>query len=282
MNIKDTFAQQFARISQASNKAAFEVRFDSVQRGLLRQMNEKITDVNKSGVERQVEQLQKKRDGLVEKANNLRDLQNDMKTNALRFLEIRDKADAAIASADTDEDGSLSDDEVAALNVQIQDIAAEIAKLKFTHQHTEFTDGNLANRMRQQSVALSELTATTGVIDGEDDPKTNDNRTILAKLDLISTQANDFADSSTILVGSINQLIVDADKAAYDAEADVATLTAGELSRREESIADIETRYGNLIRSISLAFEVQSGLGDMLVTGNRFKPEKGSILNIFT
>lgn len=283
MIVKNTFAEQFGKIAQATGKAAFEVRFNSVQNGLIRQLNKKIDGVNQDGVQRDVERLQKQRDKAAELGNSLRDLQFDIKTNALRFLVIRDRADAAIAGADADADGTLSDDEVTALNDAIANITPEIYKLKFTHQYPEFTDGNLANRMRGQASTLSGLTAEAGIIDdAAADPQTNDNQSILATLKSISNQANTFADSSTVLVGSINQQIIDTDKKAYDLEADVASLTAGEMSRRDNEVEDLKIRYGNLIRSISLAFEVQSSFSDSIANGTTFKPEKGSILNLFT
>ncbi len=282
MDIKNTFAKQFGEIAQRSNKAGFEVRFNAVQRGLLGQMNEKISEVNQNSVEREVARLQKKRDDLVAKSDDMRNLQFDMKTNALRFLEIRDAANAAVTAADADEDGSLSDEEVVALNSSIAEIKEEVFKLKFTYQYPEFSDSNLANRMRQQIVELEELTAVNGVVDDDVETGTNDNRAILGKLEDIGNQSNIFADTATVLVGSLNQLIIDSNKKAFDVEADVANLTTGELARREDEISEIQTRYGNLIRSISLAFEVQSGYADALAAGTQYEPEKGSILNIFT
>jgi hypothetical protein len=282
MDIKNTFAHQFMKSAQAASKSAFEVRFNSIQRGLLGQMNKKIEALNQSGVEREVEELQKHRDDLANKSNTLRDLQSDIRTNALRFLEIRDRADEILAAVDTDEDDNLTDEDVAAINAAVAELSENISKLKFTHQYTEFTDGNLANRMRVNAHELSGYTAETGTVDSEGAPATNDNRAILDSLALISAQAGDYADSSTILVGSLNQLITDTDTRAYDTEADLAQLTAGELASRVEQAEELKIRYGNLIRSISLTFEVQSSFADSLLQGGSFEPPKGSILNIFS
>ncbi len=285
MQVKGTeFAKQFAEIGQASNRAAFEVRFNQVQRGLLQQLEREAAKVQEnSGIERDIARLEKERDNLVTRTNNLQDLQFDITSNANRFLDIRDAATNAINAADADGNATLSADEVSALNTAIAEIKEEVFKLTLTATIPEFTDGNLANRLRQELATLESLTAVEGVIDAEGtDPATNDNRAILTTLQSISTRANNYSESSTILVGGLNQVIIDSNKQAFDIEADLANLTAVELRRQEEEILELENRYTNLIRSISLAFEVQSGLGDMLAAGTEFDAPTGSILNIFS
>ena len=277
-------AQIFGRTQQTLNKVGFDVAFNSIERGLLKQMNNKINDVNKDSVTRDVDRLEKKRNGLVEKSNKLRDLQIDMETNSFRFLKIRDIGNTALGyadlNADNEIDGALDADQVSAINAQVDILAKEISNLKFTYKTPEFTDGNLANKMRQQLADLQQYSLVAGAVDAEGAASTNDNRAFLTKLDQLVSQASTYTESSTLLVGSLNQLIIDTDSRAYDVEADVASLTAGELVRRENDIEDLEIRYGNLIRSISLLFEVNSSLADMLVTGTDYKPDKGSILNI--
>ena len=48
-------AQLFGRVQQTLNKVGFDVAFDSIERGLLKQMNKKINEVNKAK-----DELQKK------------------------------------------------------------------------------------------------------------------------------------------------------------------------------------------------------------------------------
>ena len=72
INDKYSFSRQFAKISQAVNKADFEVRFSKVQDGLLRQMTDEMADVKAdSGLERKVEETQKKRDSLFQRVEEL-------------------------------------------------------------------------------------------------------------------------------------------------------------------------------------------------------------------
>lgn len=283
MDVKNTFAGQFSRISQAANKAEFEVRFGQVQNGLLRQQNSEIEKVRGNGIEREIATLQSKRDNLLDKQDELRSLRSDLETNASRFQVIQLRANEAITAADADGNGILSEDEATALNVAAKDIFEEIFKLKLSHNFSNFTDGNLANFMRQEGVSLDGLTAVAGTLDAEGtDPATNENRSLLDALSTISGRAATYAETTTGLYQGLTQVVVDLSSKTFELEFELSDLTSEGIEEQLGQIEDIENRYGNLIRSISLAFEVQSGLADALVAGTQFEPPRGSILNIFS
>lgn len=283
MDVKNTFAGQFSRISQAANKAEFEVRFGQIQNGLLRQQNGEIEKVRGNGIEREIATLQSKRDNLLDKQDELRSLRSDLETNASRFQVIQLRANEAITAADADGNGILSEDEATALNVAAKDIFEEIFKLKLSHNFSNFTDGNLANFMRQEGVSLDGLTAVAGTLDAEGtDPATNENRSLLDALSTISGRAATYAETTTGLYQGLTQVVVDLSSKTFELEFELSDLTSEGIEEQLGQIEDIENRYGNLIRSISLAFEVQSGLADALVAGTQFEPPRGSILNIFS
>jgi hypothetical protein len=283
MDVKNTFAGQFAQISQAANKAEFEVRFGQIQNGLLRQQNAEIEAVRENGIEREIAALQSKRDDLVDREDELRGLQNDLETNASRFQVIQLKASEALSAADADNDGNLTADEATALNAAAKEIFDEIFKLKLAHTFPNFTDGNLGNFMRQEAQTLDGLTAVDGTIDtAGTDPATNDNRALLDTLSTISSRSSIYAETSTTLFQGLTQLIIDVSTKSLELDFELSVLTSAGIEEQLGQIEDIENRYGNLIRSISLAFEVQSGIADALVTGTQFEPERGSILNIFS
>jgi len=283
MDVKNTFAGQFAQISQAANKAEFEVRFGQIQNGLLRQQNAEIEAVRENGIEREIAALQSKRDDLVDREDELRGLQNDLETNASRFQVIQLKASEALSAADADNDGNLTADEATALNAAAKEIFDEIFKLKLAHTFPNFTDGNLGNFMRQEAQTLDGLTAVDGTIDtAGTDPATNDNRALLDTLSTISSRSSIYAETSITLFQGLTQLIIDVSTKSLELDFELSVLTSAGIEEQLGQIEDIENRYGNLIRSISLAFEVQSGIADALVTGTQFEPERGSILNIFS
>lgn len=283
MDVKNTFAGQFSQISQAANKAEFEVRFGQIQNGLLKQQNGEIQKVRDNGIEDEIAALQSKRDGLLDRQDEVRGLQFDLETNASRFQVIQLKANEAIAAADADENGILSEDEATALNEATKEIFNEIFKLKLSHTFPDFTDGNLGNFMRQEGVVLDGLSAVEGTLDAEGtDPATNDNRAILDALSTIAGRAATYAETTTVLYQGLTQLVVDISTQTFDLDFELSDLTSEGIEEQLGEIEDIENRYGNLIRSISLAFEVQSGIADALVAGTQFDPPRGSILNIFS
>lgn len=283
MDVKNTFAGQFAQISQATNKAEFEVRFGQIQNGLLRQQNAEVEKVRENGIENEIAVLQSKRDDLIEREDELRGLQSDLQTNASRFQVIQLKAAEAISAADADNDGNLTADEATALNAAAKEIFDEIYKIKLSHTFPNFTDGNLGNFMRQEALTLDGLTAVDGIVDvAGTDPASNDNRALLDTLTTISSRSSTYADTSTTLFQGLTQLIIDVSAKSLDLDFELSDLTTQGIEDQLGQIEDIENRYGNLIRSISLAFEVQSGVADALVAGIQFEPERGSILNIFS
>jgi hypothetical protein len=283
MDVKNTFAGQFSQISQAANKAEFEVRFGQIQNGLLRQQNAEVEKVRENGIEREIAALQSKRDDLVDREDELRGLQSDLETNASRFQVIQLRASEALSAADVDGNGTLTDDEAIALNEAAKEIFEEIYKIKLAHTFPNFTDGNLGNLMRQEALTLDGLTAVSGTVDDAGtDPVTNDNRALLDTLSTISSRSGTYAETSTTLFQGLTQLIIDVSAKSLELDFELSDMTSQGIQDQLGQIEDIENRYGNLIRSISLAFEVQSGLADALVAGTQFEPPRGSILNIFS
>lgn len=275
--------KQLAKANQALQKAAFESRFDTIQRGLLTQLNKEIQKVQDDGSEREIELLQKKRDNLFNRIDDLKQVQFDLQSNSYRLLEVNEEAIAATEAANLDANDNLSDDEAAALNAAKDELIAKLSNLHTFGTETGITDGFIANRFRAYSQTLEGLTATAGVIDPEGTtPATNQNRELIDALNTLAANAAIDAESTSYIFAQTGRLIIDTQKSAYDKEADLAELTAARIAQKQEEIENLEIRYTNLIRSISLAFEVQSGMTDTLLAGTEFKPEKGSILNLFT
>lgn len=282
MDVKNLFAQQFAEMAQRSNRAQFEIRFNAVQRGLLGQMRDEIQDIDVEGTKRELKTLQKQRDKLYDRADDLRDLRFKLTSNAQRMLDISDVATAGASAANADGNDSLSGDEAEALNIARTKVAEDITRLRSLITNLGISDGGLANRLRHHVETLESLTATTGVIDPEGtDPATNDNRELIDLMSAIGSEAAVYATSASYLVENANQLVIDSEKKAVAIEVDLTELTTLRIAQREEEVAEIETRYGNLIRAISLSFEVSSTFADELSKGLDRAPDKGSILNLF-
>jgi hypothetical protein len=277
----ETFATQFSKVSQASTKAAFETRFNAIQRGILKRQDKEIEKAVEDGTGQRIAALQKERDKLADTLPKVSEFQFALNSNANRFIDIAEASKAA-AAVDSDLNDTLSADEVATLNAAKIEISENIRRLQ-TLYYPGFQDGNLVLRIRQDADRLDALTAVEGVIDPQGtDPATNANRELIDLLNEIQSRAVTFASSTNTLVESANALIIDIQKTVFDQEAKLAEITVLEIAKKTEEIDAIKERYAFLLKSISLSFEVQSGLADMLANGTQPAPEKGSILNLFT
>lgn len=275
-----TFAGQFAKISQAATKTAFETRFNTIQRGLTNRLNEEIQEVIDNGAEQRIAALQQKRDQLADAIPKIKEYQDGLITNANRFIEISDAGKSA-SQVDADQNDTLGAEEVETLNAAKAAIAENIRTLKYLY-YDGVQDGNIVQRMRQDADRLDALTATVGTIDpAGTTPATNQNRELIDLMSEIQGRAVTFASTTNTLVESTNQMIIDIQKRVFDKETQLAELTVLEVSRQTEKIDDLKAQYGNLLKAISLSFEVQSALADQLAEGTQPAPEAGSILNLF-
>ena len=74
-------AQQYAKLRQASTKAAFENRFYFIQQGLIKNLNKEILKTNDEALVRKVAAIQKERDKMIEIIPKIRDYQFNLQTN---------------------------------------------------------------------------------------------------------------------------------------------------------------------------------------------------------
>ena len=272
-------AQQYAKLRQASTKAAFENRFYFIQQGLIKNLNKEILKTNDEALVRKVAAIQKERDKMIEIIPKIRDYQFNLQTNTSRFLEIQNDAVEGL-TLDEDANDQFSSNEANKLNVAKLNIAEKIRNLVEVN-FPGIVDGNLVGRMRMDADSLEKLTATEGVIDDDEATGSNENRKLLNLVTQIGEKAQTFSESSSILVYSTNKMLMDLDKSTYIKQAELSTITAAEIARKTEEIEKIKLQYSNMLQVISMSFETNSGLSDLLADGAAFQPDGGSILNLF-
>ena len=272
-------AQQYAKLRQASTKAAFENRFYFIQQGLIKNLNKEILKTNDEALVRKVAAIQKERDKMIEIIPKIRDYQFNLQTNTSRFLEIQNDAVEGL-TLDEDANDQFSSNEANKLNVAKLNIVEKIRNLVEVN-FPGIVDGNLVGRMRMDADSLEKLTATEGVIDDDEATGSNENRKLLNLVTQIGEKAQTFSESSSILVYSTNKMLMDLDKSTYIKQAELSTITAAEIARKTEEIEKIKLQYSNMLQVISMSFETNSGLSDLLADGAAFQPDGGSILNLF-
>ena len=204
----------------------------------------------------------------------------DLKPKNLQiFLEIQNDAVEGL-TLDEDANDQFSSNEANKLNVAKLNIAEKIRNLVEVN-FPGIVDGNLVGRMRMDADSLEKLTATEGVIDDDEATGSNENRKLLNLVTQIGEKAQTFSESSSILVYSTNKMLMDLDKSTYIKQAELSTITAAEIARKTEEIEKIKLQYSNMLQVISMSFETNSGLSDLLADGAAFQPDGGSILNLF-
>jgi len=277
------FAKAYSAISQANSKAAFEQRFNVIQRGMISRLNDEIDEIANDGTQRRLIELQDRRDDLFQYLQKADDYRFGLETNKLRLLEI--SQDAATAATNAEDDGdtaTFTADEADALNEAKGHLVEKMRSLRFLYFPGDISDSTFVNLIRQDADSLEALTAEAGTVDAEGtDPTTNDNRPLLDLLSELDSRATTLSDSTDTLIGAVNQLIIDSQAEMFDLEAKMAEISAVEIARKTEEIEALKAKYANLLNAISLSFEVQSSIGDMLVTGTTPAPEGNSVLNLF-
>jgi len=283
MAYNSVFANAYSAISQAATKSAFEQRFNAIQRGMISRLNDEIDDVVNDDTERRLTEIQDRRDELFGYAGKAREYLFGLETNKSRMFEISLDASNALSAAEADGDlASFTAEEAAALNEAKDFLVEKMRSLRFLYFPGDISDSSFVNQVQHDAQSLEALSAVAGTVDAEGtDPTTNDNRPLVDLLGEASNRAYSLTESLDVLMGAVNQLIIDSEKKMYGLEADLAEITAVEVQRKTEEIEGLKAKYGNLLRAISLSFEVSSSIGDMLVTGTTPAPDKTSILNLF-
>ena len=150
----------------------------------------------------------------------------------------------------------------------------------------DVTDGNSIQYLKNEIATIKALTITVGAVDPEGTPTgslTNQNRTTLDYLGTTLEKVNNSKDQTVRTITAANQLQIKAQRQLADIEVRFTELTTLEQAEKAAEIEQLQQQYATLLDSISLSYEVQSGLNDSLVSALR--PQvipSGSILNIFS
>ncbi len=250
---------------------------------MITRLNKEIDDVVNDGTERKLAALQDRRDEIATYIGQAQEYLFGLETNKLRMFEISLDSSDALSAAEADGDlASFTADEAANLNEAKSFLIEKMHSLRYLYFPGDISDSTFVNQIQQDAQSLEGLTAVAGTVDAEGtDPTTNDNRPLVDLLGEVSNRAYGLTESLDTLMGAVNQLIIDGEKEMYSLEADLAEITAVELDRKTQEIEELKAKYGNLLKAISLSFEVSSSIGDMLVTGTTPAPDKTSILNLF-
>ena len=278
------FAATFAKLGNAAAEVAFEQRFNLLQNQVITRLNKKIEAVNANDENApEVRELQRKHSQLAESIPVIQKYVFDNDSNNLKLGEIV----VAIANLQNtfNGDGNPADvtaAEAAAFTTQRD---ALVSKFNYLTQlfHSNVTDGNVIQYLKNEVANIQALTPTVGVVDAEGAPATNGNRAILTYLSSLSSRAAQAQEGTVNTTTAANHLLLRMLRKAKDIEATFTELTAVQKARKSAEVKKLQEQNAQILQAISLSYEVSKGIFEGITSSLSPRPiPKGSVLNMFT
>ncbi len=272
-------AQTVARINQAATGARFELQFSQLQNTVIRRLNKEIEGVNAAGGSK-AEELRLKREGknFATQLPLIERFQFDTQTNSNRLTTIYDQVSTMISYFT---DGNISSADLTNFNTTRQTVVDELNKLK-SLSYVGFSDGNIIQRLKNQITTLQGLTPVVGIVDAVGATATNANRAVQTSLEGLQTDvftAQTVTNNSLVNIYDMRKTI---NAKLSEIQSDVTEINSTQQLKKLAEVNKIKQKYSVLLKSISLSYEVQSGIAKGLNQALTSEaPAKGSVLNLF-
>lgn len=284
-NFSNSLGAILAKQSRQVFRAGFENTFRQIQNTVTRRINAEIGKIDeKYDLSRKFEELQRKAEKVEADRQLIEQFHKDNYSNQLRLTDMNDTVDNAIAAYSTDDDDTnLTTAEAESLATYQEELAYDIERLVLT-VHEDFLQPYIIRDIKNDLTELRSYTPVAGTVDaaGSGSP-TNDNRALLDLLGDLSTKLDTGLTVTQTTVESASQLNLRLKAKLFDISSDQTALSAVELERREAEIENVKIEYANMLKVISISFEVQANTLDQMGTsleGGKIEP--GSVMNLFT
>ena len=270
------FAFTLANTALNNQRVQFELQFNLLQNSLINRHNKLIEDVSQtsSTLERKINDLSSRQKALIDALPALADFRQGNTNNKGALEKIFDEVSAL--SATFNQDATVDADEVAAFETQRDILATKIENL-YVFAHPDVQDGKVIQRLKEDVETIRGLEVTAGALT---DPG---NVAVADTLTALQTEVSVGITVTQNTIAVTLDLEQNIQRKFAIVEADLLEVTSTEQSRREQEIAEAETKLGNLLRALSLSFEINAGLSEALT--NRLKPQTpppGSAVNIIS
>lgn len=180
------------------------------------------------------------------------------------------------------DDDNISAADVTAFNAARQEAVDELNKM-WQLSYTGFTDGDIIRRLKNELTGLEALAPVEGIVDASGDPATNVNREVLTSLETLQTKTATAQDVTLNSIYGIFKMRQDMVSDMSSIQASITELNADAQVKKLAEVEALKEKYANLLHSISLSYEVSSGIAEGLSNQlSKQTPEKGSVLNLFT
>ncbi len=268
------FAYTFADTALRNQRSAFELQFNLLQNSLIRQHNDKITEISttSSTLQRKIDDLTARQKSLIDSLPALQEYRQGNLNNAGALETIFDEVTTLFETFNGD--ATVDADEVAAFQEQ-RDYVVERMERLYVFAHPDINDAQVIKRLKDDIDEIRALELTPGAL--------TDNSTVTDRLGALQTEVSVAITVSQSTASTSLDLEQQIQAKFADTEADLYKLTTEEQARREDEIATAETNLGNLLRAISISFEISAGLSEALTSRLKpMTPPAGSAVNIIS
>lgn len=271
------------RVSEANFRFGFEQQFNQIQNTTVKRINSEIDRVIRDDdTPRRLAALEREYGTLEKNKALIDDFSFDLRANQGRLSGMQTKvADAIAAFSSVDDDTNLTADEVIALNAKRDELITDTSALILS-VHPDISTPFVVRDVKNMYETLKAMSPVEGVVDASGAPTTNGNRQILDDLTTLSGLLDTAYNVTTTTSENATDITLNISSSMAEKFSDMTQLSNVELTRRENQIDDIKSKYGNILRVISLSFEARI---DYLEQSNKslqgWEVQPGSILNLF-
>ena len=259
-NATDTnIGTTLTRISAANFRFGFEQQFNQIQNTTIKRINSEIDKVIRNDdTPRRLAALESDYAKLEKNQALINSFSFDMRANQQRLLDMQTKvADAIAAFSTVDADTNLTADEITTLNTKRDELIEDTSALLLSI-HPDISTPFVVRDVKNMYETLKAMSPVEGTVDaaGTATP-TNGNRQILDDLNTLSGLIDTAYEVTSTTSENATNITLDISASLATKVSDMTLLSKVELQRRESDIEDIKSKYGNILRVISISFEAR-------------------------
>ena len=276
--------QALLKISQGNFRIGFENSYRQIENTTINRINSEIEKVIESDdTPARLAALEKEYGKLQQNSLLINGYSADTRTNMLHLEGMQTTATEALAALTAvDDDTNLTADELTTLTEKQTSLVEDGKKLLLT-VHPDIATPHIVRDVKNLVTEIEALTPVAGTIDasGSGSPS-NDNRTLYDKLTELSSLMSTAFDVTSIANENAQDISLDIQATMASRLADMTRISTVELKEREDEIENIKSKYGNILRAISLSFEARMASLDQMQTAmGGFDIPSGSVMNLF-
>ncbi len=270
------FASQFAQRSLANQRAGFELQFNLLQNRLINRFNEQVDEINQPplNTQREIDELQARSQDIVASVPVIQEYRTGNRNNEGQLEILFEEVSTLFSTFNTD--ATVDAAEVTAFQAQRDAVVQRLENI-FIFSHPEINDTNVIQRLKENIDDLRGLEVTAGNLTDAGN---------VAVSDALTRFQTEVSVAITVTQNTINttlDLEQRIEAQFTEVEAQLIELTTEEQARRNTEIENLQADLGNLLRAVSISFELNAAFAETLQARLVDPlPPRGSVMNLFS